>query len=283
MIYDKEASFPYPILTNKTEHYTDSYFSFEINLFDDDSKNYYFEVTYEIGPRFIRQLLDKKEIKMVLILESEDSKYVQITKTNQKITVPKTKFSLQKRTKFQLLLNASKDISMAECDELNDFYNLLKDEIVIPKGSLIGYSNVETYLGEETKSLILFEYIIEESSAIPFEVKLTNDTIVLIFNSNEYIQVPNNNLLNMYLYVGLSTALESFIRENDSNNEEEIELSSLSQNQSTDLNQKLLDLMNNKNVEYLGYENLDEVINKISDQIIEKFGQSIQEVTTYED
>ena len=86
----------------------------------------------------------------------------------------------------------------------------------------------------------------------------------------------------MYIYEGLSRALYKFIQDNQSSaeNEEFIELNSLSE-QSTALNQKLLDLMLNKGIEEIDLESIDKVISVISDNIIEKFVYSIREVNSH--
>lgn len=84
----------------------------------------------------------------------------------------------------------------------------------------------------------------------------------------------------MYIYEGLSRALFKFIQDNqnDDDREEFIELNSLSE-QSTPLNQKLLDLMLNKGVEELDLDSIDRIISIISNKIVEKFTYSILEVS----
>ena len=83
----------------------------------------------------------------------------------------------------------------------------------------------------------------------------------------------------MYIYEGLSRALFKFIldNQNDEDSEEFIELNSLSE-QSTPLNQKLLDLMINKGIEEIELESIDRVVSIISNKIVEKFTYSIREV-----
>ena len=201
------------------------------------------------------------------------------------VSVPQNRLSLGSRTSMQLLIQSMEEISFSECDELGDFYAEIKEEITVEKNNLIGYSNVVTFEGSENKPLELIERKVDPSLTSAFKVELGPSTIILVFKDEKYQLggiLRNNSIMNMYIYEGLSRALYKFIQDNQSSaeNEEFIELNSLSE-QSTALNQKLLDLMLNKGIEEIDLESIDKVISVISDNIIEKFVYSIREVNSH--
>ena len=121
-----------------------------------------------------------------------------------------------------------------------------------------------------------------------FEIELTPNDIVLKVRINRYL-FPNivnrNSMLNMYIYVGLSRALNQFIRNNiqltDREEEAEIWLDTLSSTNSV-LDDKLLELMKDHGVEYISYDNIDEIIHLTSDKIVDKFVKNIELVNKYE-
>ena len=121
-----------------------------------------------------------------------------------------------------------------------------------------------------------------------FEIELTPNDIVLKVRINRYL-FPNivnrNSMLNMYIYVGLSRALNQFIRNNiqltDREEEAEIWLDTLSSTNSI-LDDKLLELMKDHGVEYISYDNIDEIIHLTSDKIVDKFVKNIELVNKYE-
>lgn len=115
----------------------------------------------------------------------------------------------------------------------------------------------------------------------PFEIVLNSETILLMYKERDYafegseFLGASKDIKNMYLYLGLTRALEYFIRVNTINNDECVDLDSLG-NLGTGLEMKLLDLMTTKNIKELGYDNIDEVIQQISDQLVEKYTLSMK-------
>lgn len=282
MIYDKEASFPYPILSPKTNHYKTSELIFEIEDLKENSTSYIFQLRYSLGEGFIADLYEIEQIRIILIISSTDNYFLELANGQTIVEIPKSRLSLSTRTNLQLQLHANDEIFFKDCLELNDFFNEFKNEILIPRNSLVGYSAIETFLGTEKTSLILFERSINEEDKNPFEVELGERTILLKFNSSKYfLQGTSNNssLMNMYYYVGLSRALEQFIRLLSNEDEEEVDLRAISQVQEVELHQKLLDLMLNKEITTLNFDNVDSVIHEISEQIVEKFFDGIIEVS----
>ncbi|RIO36195.1 hypothetical protein BUZ70_13030 [Staphylococcus saprophyticus] len=68
---------------------------------------------------------------------------------------------------------------------------------------------------------------------------------------------------------------------NNTENEEFIELQSLNEHQMNNLDSKLLSLMLNKGIKEIDYESIDSIIAKISNNIIEKYVNSIERIMNY--
>lgn len=286
MIYDKNASFPYPVLSNEGNYFEDSYFHFDTSL-QETKTEYIFTFEYEIGSDFIQSLYRENKLVLLFIINSEDNYFEKIKYGGKTITIPKNRLSLTRNTKIQLQLQSTEEIPFFNCMELTPFYDGLKNQIIVPKYSLLGYSEIETYLGSSNESIILFESRIDPEMQSAFAVDLGSSTIVLKFKNKEYALnglTRSNSIPNMYIYFGLSKALSQFIHENlsDSSDDEYVDIESISREQEFELNQKLLDLMINKGVDSLGLDNIDQVIDQISDQIIEKFVSDIKEVAMNE-
>ncbi|MCD8824075.1 hypothetical protein [Mammaliicoccus sciuri] len=272
MIYNKDASFPYPVLTNSMNGYENSIFEFDIVGLSENDSNYIFEIKYEIGSSFIKNLIRNEKAVIVLIISSQDNYFIKLNKDQTEITVSKSRVSLSNRTSIQLNIQSVEEISMDECKDLTPFYNNFKDKLKLKKHVLLGYSNIIKYQGSKNKPLQLFEKAVDKNQKAAFQVELSENTIVLCFKDSSYLindLVNDKNIQNMYLYTGLSRALLRFI---DNYSEEEyVDIELLSDNLENDLDQKLLDLMKNKGVKEISYDQIDEVIDKISDRIIEKY------------
>ncbi|MCD8819090.1 hypothetical protein [Mammaliicoccus sciuri] len=272
MIYNKDASFPYPVLTNSMNGYENSIFEFDIVGLSENDSNYIFEIKYEIGSSFIKNLIRNEKAVIVFIISSQDNYFIKLNKDQTEITVSKSRVSLSNRTSIQLNIQSVEEISMDECKDLTPFYNNFKDKLKLKKHVLLGYSNIIKYQGSKNKPLQLFEKAVDKNQKAAFQVELSENTIVLCFKDSSYLindLVNDKNIQNMYLYTGLSRALLRFI---DNYSEEEyVDIELLSDNLENDLDQKLLDLMKNKGVKEISYDQIDEVIDKISDRIIEKY------------
>ena len=282
MIYKKAASFPYPVLSNTSSNYTESEFNFDVVNLNEGIEFYNFEISFDLTSDFVKQLLSSGKASLVLIIQSQDNYVVEIKEGDKYVSVPKNRLSLTSRTTIQLLIRSTDRVGFSTCNELDDFYEEIKDEIEIEKNNLIGYSNFVIFEGSESKPLDLIERKVDPFLSSAFKVELGPSTIILIFKDENYQLnglTRNNSTMNMYIYEGLSRALFKFVldNQNDEDSEEFIELNSLSE-QSTPLNQKLLDLMINKGIEEIELESIDRVVSIISNKIVEKFTYSIREV-----
>ncbi|CAD2071036.1 hypothetical protein JEOAER750_00137 [Jeotgalicoccus aerolatus] len=282
MIYKKGASFPHPVYYEDTSSYRDCVFDFDIQSVSEDRTHYIFTFEYELQSQFLKELLANNEVNLNIIIQSNDNFFSKIHFQDKIIKIPKNRLSLNKKTLVQLQLQSRKDIYFAKNHELTTFYNEYKEDTIVPKNSLLGFSNTVRYDGEGNKPLLLFEYETDPTLKSEFKVDLRPETIVLIFKDDKYLMKEfNKNLVNMYVYAGLSQALTLFINKYGKE-EEYVVLENLSISYDDVLDQKLYDLLESKQVIDVSLEEIDEVIYLITDNIVGKYVEAIREVSNYE-
>lgn len=278
MICKKDANFPYPILTNSSSGYDNPYFILNVGL-NENINNYRFEIDYEISSPFIKNLLEDGHALLVLVIQSKDNKFYELKIEEKYIEIPKKRISLSKRTTIQLLIKAKNEISFKENNDLNPFYNRLKDQITLPKNTILGFSNTEIFDGSNSKPLDLFEKKINPNIKSDIEIELASETIIVNYK-NEALQfnnLPKSSLLNNpYVYMGLQKALYRFIINNSADNYE-VDLEDIDP-PTNGLDLKLYNLMKKKMVTEVSLEKIDEVIYTISDRILEKFSTVVREM-----
>ncbi|MGL5917013.1 MAG: hypothetical protein ACRCZC_04860 [Culicoidibacterales bacterium] len=275
MIYKKDANFPYPILTNNSTDYEIADFYFDVDLIE-DSENYHFQITTTLTSAFINQLLRKGHAQLVLIVQSKDNKFYFLNDLNETITIPKNRISLNKRTILQMQIYTHQTITFADNGELSSFYTHFKTEITVPASSTLGYSNVVTFDSSTKKSYDLFEKKVDPNLLSEIKIELSTDTIVIVYRdeSLQFAGLPNP-INNVYIYMGLRTALQQFIVLFAESGEEAVLLNDISAPEEG-LNFKLYQLMKQKGVVELHGDAIDEVIYKISDHIMTKFAQTVR-------
>lgn len=273
MIYKKDANFPYPLLTNTSSSYQDSQFIFDVHL-QENTHHYSIALDYEITSDFILNLLGEKRAQLILVVQSKDNKFYPLTLEDRSVEIPKSRISLSKRTNLQLLIQSKDEINFRTNDELNDFYDVFKSEIIVPKNSILGFSNAVTFEGSQAKPLDLFEKKLDPNLTSEIKVELGSETIIIHYKSEQlqFSDSPKSSVLNnVYVYMGLQKALYRFIinhiedKEDDEVRLDEIDIP-------TDgLDFKLYNLMRKKMISTLTVDNIDEVITLISDRILEKY------------
>lgn len=279
MIYKKDANFPYPVLTNTSNSYDASNFILDVNL-QENNKDYYFKFSYELDSPFINKLLEENKAQLYLVIQSKDNKFfpVQLGETNK--IIPRSRISLSKRTVVQLLIQSKEAISFKENHDLSSFYEALKDEIIVPKNAILGFSNSVIFEGSSRKPLELFEKKLDTSLKSDIAIELGSETIIIHYK-NEELQFADSTvsqaLNNPYVYMGLQKALYRFLI-NNSEDGESVDIDELSY-QSEALNVldlKLFNLLKSKGIQELNTENIDEVIYLISDRILEKYATAVK-------
>lgn len=122
----------------------------------------------------------------------------------------------------------------------------------------------------------LFEKKIDPNLKGPFEIELSNETIILKFKNENYqfVDIPNNrDLNNAYIREGLGRAVINFVINNGEENVVEIDEIDPPE---VELDFKLYNLMKSRNVKEVSLENIDEVVNIIGNNIIEKFTNAVR-------
>jgi len=132
MIYKKDANFPYPVLTNTSNSYKSCNFILDVNL-EENTHSYKFCIDYDIDSEFINGLLENGQAQLILIIQSKDNKFFKLEYGEKDKEIPKTRISLSKRTTIQLLIQSKDDISFKNNNDLSKFYEMFKDEIIVPK------------------------------------------------------------------------------------------------------------------------------------------------------
>ncbi|MEI3235448.1 MAG: hypothetical protein V8S33_14020 [Intestinibacter bartlettii] len=274
MIYKKDANFPYPILTNTSNAYNNAKFHLIIGL-DEIGNDYCFEPQYDISSEFIKSQIQSENASLILVVQNKDTKFYEMDQDQKFIKIPRERISIKEKTSIQLLIKAKEDISFINNEDLSDFYGNFKESILVPKNSILGLSNIIT-LNVIKKPQELFEKKIDPNLKGPFEIELSNETIILKFKNENYqfVDIPNNrDLNNAYIREGLGRAVINFVINNGEENVVEIDEIDPPE---VELDFKLYNLMKSRNVKEVSLENIDEVVNIIGNNIIEKFTNAVR-------
>lgn len=275
MIFDKEATFPYPILASFTDDYVDSSFLLEVDVEDSDDE-YMFKIKYELKNDFLNDLITLKKAKIFLLIQSKDSQFYEVNDNNVKIA--KNRITLTKKTNLQLIIMSLEEINFKANNNLHPFYSDVKSKILVDKYSVLAFSNIEKFNGDLRKPFDLFEKRLDPNIKSDVKIDFTSEMIVVIYR-DKILQYTgfrkSHSLNNHYIYMGLQKALTKFLHDLGDKTLE-VQIKSID-DPDDKLNYKLYRLMKNKNIEYLNFDNIDEVIAKITDNIILKHYYAIEE------
>ena len=276
MIYKKDANFPNPLLTNTSNSYDGCNFTLDIEL-NENTYEYIFQINYDIESDFIKKLIRENKAQLVLVVQSKDNKFFNLSLNETIKTIPKNRISLSKRTTIQLLIQSKEEINFKENNDLNIFYGSIKDQINVPKHSILGFSNSVMFDGSTAKPLELFEKKVDPNLKSEVKIELGSETIIINYKSDElqFIDSPvSSTINNIYVYMGLQKALYRFVN-TYGGEDEEVDLEEL--DLPTDgLDLKLYGLMKSKMIKNVSLENIDEVICSITDRILEKYTSAVR-------
>lgn len=281
MIYRKDANFPYPVLTNTSKAYSTSQFTLDVALHE-NVHHYRFDFTYEIESPFINKLLRTGQAQLILVIQSKDNKFYRLDNHQRFVEIKKSRISVSKRTSIQLHIQSTVDIPFEHNDDLSGFYDQFKHEIVVPRYSILGYSNVEYFDGSIAKPLEIFEKNVDPNLKSDIKFELGHETIIIHYRDPEFQfnSLPKSNTLNSpYVYTGLHMALNRFIV-NNGDDDGIVDLQEI-EPPSSALELKLYHLMKKKMVEELSMDTIDEVVYKISDRIIEKYTSAVKGLVSH--
>lgn len=276
MIYKKDANFPYPILTNTSNSYDNCSFILDINL-EENTNEYIFEISYDITSPFIEKLLQNGQATLVLIIKSKDNKFFNLEYGQKSKSIPKSRISLSNKTVIQLFIQSNEEINFKNNYDLDLFYEGFKDEIYVPKNSILGFSNSVVFDGSTNKPLELFEKKVNPNLKSDVKIELGSETIIINYKNEslQFTDLPQSSTFNNpYVYMGLQKALYRFIV-NNSEDHEEVDLDEI-EPPSDGLDFKLYNLMRKKKISELNIENIDEVIYSISDKMLEKYTAAVR-------
>lgn len=278
MIYKKDANFPYPTLTNSSMSYPNSEFKLDIEL-EENTNTYRFEIIPVITSPYLSDLLERGRAVLILIVQSKDNKFFILESGQRYVEIEKSRISLNKRTSLQLYLQSTEEISFHDNFDLSDFYTGYKHEIIVPKHTILGFSDIVLFDGSIPNPLTLFEKKLDEHLPSDIKIELGPETIIIHYRDADlqFATLPQNQSLNnTYVYMGLRTALQHFIQKYAEDGEDTVEIKNMASVPENVLDFKLYQLMSKKMVEELTEDNVDEVIYKISDRIIEKFTSAVK-------
>ncbi|WP_160680802.1 hypothetical protein [Clostridium sp. C8-1-8] len=278
MIYKKDVNFPYPVLNNSSNSYKNCSFELDVKL-SENKDIYDIEMEYTIDSYFINELLEHGRARLFLIIQSMDNKFFEIKLGQKNISINKNRLSLSRRTQIQMMVEAYDEIYFKDNGDICGLYAELKEEIVVSKNSVLGFSNVVTFDESSKKGLELFEKRVDPEIRSEIKIDLTSDSIVITYKKEEMMfndVLADTSINNLYIYMGLQRALHEFILNNRVNEEEQEVIISEMEEPELELDLKLYRLMKNKLIEELSKDNIDEVIYLISDGIIERFTNTIR-------
>ena len=269
------AIFPYPVLKNELDDYTENIFNLEVDL-KDNTNEFIFEITYEIGSDYIKNLIDTKKAALFLVIRAKDNKFFRV-ENNSKVSIPKNRISLDKRTSIQLIIRAEEQIDFQDNNDLTDFYTGIKTKISIDKHCLLGLSNVVIFDGSMRKPFDIFEKRISSDLNSDIKIEVGSETIIIEYKHEDYqfVTSPNSSILNYpYIYMGMQKALMKMIKEK-SDDGESLDFNDMEMPEEP-LYAKLYNLLKSKGIDGVDINNIDEVIYKSSDRILEKFSNVIK-------
>ena len=279
MIYTKKANFPYPVLMNFSNDYLEDEFEFDVQL-KDDIDEYILEVEWKMSSTFIEDKIKRDKADVILIVKSKDNQFYLLGKNNNAVKkIKRNRLCLSSRTVMQLMVVAKEEISFEDNEDLNEFYDDAKAEIIVEPGQVLAFSNTVIFDGSQDKPYELFEKRVDENLDSDIEIKLCDETIMIVYKSADlqFTDLANRREYNYpYIYLGLQKALSMFLIHNATDSAEDgVDLEDIDPPENA-LESKLYSLMIAKNVSELNWDNMDEVIYKISDNIVRRYSDAIR-------
>lgn len=280
MIYKKNANFPYPVLQNFSNCYGECEFNLDILEVKEDKLNYEFIYRVSIGSKFILDLLRENRAELYLIINSSDSKFIKLKIDSNSEKVSKNRLFLNKKIDFQLMIKANEEIEFSNNNDITGLYKELRDEIIVNKNSILGFSNIITLEEYKKDGVELFKKRVDNELESEIEFELTDEHIIIVYKNEElqFNDIMNSiELNNLYIYAGLQKALYNFINNNKRKAEEdEVDIDDM-EVPSIELELKLYKLMKKNMIKTLNFDNVDKVIYCITDNIVGKFMNKVRE------
>jgi hypothetical protein len=272
MIFKKDVSFPYPILAPFNEDYPECEFDLDVNfeLIENDTL-FRFQVSPTLNSEFLNGLIKNKKAKYKLIISSHDSKIFDFDESIGSVDIPRNRISLKRKTQIQMALVATEEINFKDNNDLDNYYQSLKNNVNIQKDHLLALSEVINFNGELTKPFVLFKYEINPELESEIEFSMVGEFINIHLREKEF-KYLNAHQNYHYVYMGLQKALAQLIFDN-AGGESSLRIDSFTG--SSPLQEKLRIYLEAKNIDEISLESLERAIDKMTDKIMFKHNKSI--------
>lgn len=276
MIYDKEVSFPYPILSFLSNDYIDN--NFELYLSPLENNDYFeFKIDYQMSSDFIKKLIDDKLARIYLLISTKDSKFFEVDLITSTVKIHRSRITLNTRSFFQLAVVSATHLNYEQNNDLIDDYSEIKREINIDKNQIIALSNIERFDGEIKKPYQLFISQVDPNLKSAVKISIEDEFIYIKVRDQELLYksfVRRKELNYHYVYLGLQKALLQFLIDEKT---EQILIDE--QDESNDpFFRKLHRFLKIKRIKRVSLDDIDLIISIISDQIVEKHFKVIKEL-----
>lgn len=275
MIFNKEVVFPYPVLSPFNDDYPEAAFNCTVEFIEHpNEETYEFLIGFEITSKFLKGTLEKNQAKIMVIIQSKDSKIYDFI--GKSIMIPKNRISLRKRTSIQLMLVAESDISFASNNDLHPIYRDYRHNIEVLKNQVIALSKVERFDGDLKKPYELFKYNINDKLDTEIQFELNSEVIVINLKDGKYLYPGKPKEINYhYVYIGLERALTQFILQYCEEQDFNINLNDL-EPPVKELDLKIYNLLRSKSIESIDLESLDKIIHQMTDRLVETHYRAIE-------
>lgn len=275
MIFNKDVTFPYPVLTSFNEDYPAAEFNLylDFEIIDD---YYQFKVNYALTSPFLMELIESNKAIFKCVIRSHDSRIFTYNPINPYIKIPRNRISLAKKVYVQLSIVTMQEISFSNNEDIDPYYKRVRDKILIPKNHILALSDISNFNGELKEPFKLFNYSIDKELKTDISFELSKEMIHIRLKDNNYLyqKGQRTNALNYhYVYMGLQKALAKFIFNNGDGSDSVI-LDEMEAGQ-TLLDDKLLIYMQNKGVSEISMDSIDNVIYQITDRVMQKHNNAI--------
>lgn len=279
MIFKKDVNFPYPVLTPYSIEYIDVYFSFDVDL-EDNNNSYGFKLKYELTSKYLTDLLRSKQANLYLVIESQDVTFFEVNDSLY-IEIPKNRITLSKMSYFQLFVFANKNFTMRNNQELDPFFDNKKSDIKVREGNVLAISNVVKFNGDLKKPFELFWKEVDETIESDIQIELSNELIKIKYKNNDmqFAHMNNQNSLNNhYVYMGLQKVLMKILFDQ---NKEEMDVEDLEDTENS-LYQKIYNLLTVKKIQNFSFETIDKTIYQMTDRVIDKHVYAVKGLVNHE-
>jgi hypothetical protein len=232
----------------------------------------------QLNSEYLKNLLKLKKIEYYVLIKTQDSSFYKLPENNI-LEIKRSKLSFKSNSQIQLILKSNEVLDFKDNYDLDSFYTIDGESILINKNSILGFSNVVIFEKSEKTSADIFEKKIDKSLKSQIKIEIRDEHIVILFKDEKYQfgKFSESKKLNYpYLYIGLQKLLMEMIVADCGNQDNILEINKNSvANASKGVYRKVVKLLENKGVKQVTFDEIDEVINQISPDIINEYYKGV--------